>query len=287
MQTVFVAGATGYLGKYLISEFHRRGWRVIALVRDKKKASQLNLAADVLLQAQATHPETLQNQLQGVDLVVSSLGITRQRDGLDYRDVDYQANINILHEALRAKVPQFAYVHVLNAADMLDVPLVAAKQAFVNELQAAPICSTVIAPSGFFSDMTDFIAMARTGRIWLFGQGNLKLNPIHGADLAQALADATEGEQSWLNIGGPETFSHRELAQLAFEALEKPAKITAVPDAVRRLVLRTLPHIGFSKLTGPLRFFFTAMGMNMVGEPHGKHTLAEHFRQEITEQRRN
>lgn len=28
MQTVLVAGATGYMGRYLVSELHRRGYRV-------------------------------------------------------------------------------------------------------------------------------------------------------------------------------------------------------------------------------------------------------------------
>jgi len=283
MQTVLVAGATGYLGKYLLKEFHQRGYRVVALVRDKDKAKRLNLAADEILQAEVTRPETLKNQLQGVDLVVSSLGITKQQDGLAYRDVDYQANVNLLREALRANVPQFAYVHVLNAAKMLDVPLVAAKQAFVDELQAAPIRSSVLAPSGFFSDMADFLTMARAGRVYLFGDGQLQLNPIHGADLAHALADATSQNKSWLNIGGPETFSHRELAQLAFESLDKKSKITCLPDSVRRLALRALPYLSQLKMAGPAQFFLTAMGMDMVGEPHGKRTLAEHFKREATQ----
>ena len=35
----------------------------------------------------------------GIDTVISTLGITRQKDGLTYLDVDYQANLNLLNEA--------------------------------------------------------------------------------------------------------------------------------------------------------------------------------------------
>ena len=72
----------------------------------------------------------VRRQLEGADLVVSALGITRQRDGLSYRDVDYQANANLLGEALRAGVPRFGYVRVLHAEQMLHVPLVRAKHDF-------------------------------------------------------------------------------------------------------------------------------------------------------------
>jgi uncharacterized protein YbjT (DUF2867 family) len=90
---VLVAGATGYLGRHLCAEYARRGHHVTALVRDAARAEGL---ADILVEAEATRPETLAGLMDGVDLVVSSLGITRQADGLGYREVDYQANLNLL-----------------------------------------------------------------------------------------------------------------------------------------------------------------------------------------------
>jgi len=35
--------------------------------------------------------------------------------------------------------------------------------------------------------MADFLEMAKDGRVYLFGDGNLKLNPIHGEDLASEI----------------------------------------------------------------------------------------------------
>jgi uncharacterized protein YbjT (DUF2867 family) len=175
MNTVFVAGATGYLGRHIVRQYMSRGWHVRALVRNAETARASGLNATTFVEAEATRPDTLIKTMEGVDLVISALGITRQRDGLTYRDVDFQANLNLLDEALRAGVARFAYVHVLNAEQMAQVPLAAAKQAFADELKAAPIESTIIAPSGFFSDMSDFLNMARRGRVWLFGSGLLGL----------------------------------------------------------------------------------------------------------------
>ena len=97
--------------------------------------------------AQATEPGTLEGVMDGVGLVVSALGITRQADGLGYREVDYQANVNLLREAEAAGVGRFAYLHVLHADRMGHVPLVAAKAAFVEALHASPLPATVIAPT--------------------------------------------------------------------------------------------------------------------------------------------
>ena len=275
MKTVLVAGATGYLGRYLCAEYARRGWYVTALVRSRARAS--DLTADQLVEAEATVPATLQGIMEGADLVVSALGITRQADRLSYRDVDYQANLNLLLEAERAGVGRFAYVHVLNADAMRHVPLVAAKAEFVQALQASPLPSTVIAPSGYFSDMGDFLSMARSGRVWLFAPGTRRINPIHGADLAAATADATDAGMAWRDVGGPETFTHIELAHLAAAAVGRPPRVTLLPDWLRRLTLRLLPMVSPRRIHGPAQFFLTAMGMDMVGQACGTRRLKDHF----------
>ncbi|MEQ8367664.1 MAG: SDR family oxidoreductase [Roseicyclus sp.] len=275
MQTVFIAGATGYLGRYLCSEYRRRGWRVTALVRDAERAQDLD--ADTLIEAEATRPQTLAGVMTGAELVISALGITRQADGPGYWDVDYQANLNLLIEARRAGVKRFAYVHVLNAAEMRQVPLVAAKSAFVQVLRESDIAATVIAPSGYFSDMADILAAARFGRMWLFRSGTHRINPIHGADLAAASADAIAQGRGWLDVGGPDVFSQADLAQAAFAALGKPAKITWLPDWIRRAVLVLLPRLTPRRIHGPAQFFLTAVGLDMVGAPHGTRHLEAHF----------
>lgn len=275
MKRVLIAGATGYLGRYLCAEYQRRGWHVTALVRQKSSAA--DLAADTICVAEVTWPETLDGVMENIDLVVSTLGITRQADGVGYWDVDYQANVNLLEEALRSDVPRFVYVHVLNADRMKDVPLVAAKSAFVRKLQQSPIQVTIIAPTGYFSDLADFLSMAKAGRVWLFGQGHQRINPIHGADLAAATFDAADRHADWVDVGGPDTFTLTEIARLCFAVLDRHERITYLPDVLRRLILRVLPRIAPRKIAGPAQFFLTASSINMTAAPYGHHRLVEHF----------
>lgn len=279
MKRVFIAGATGYLGRFLCQEYQHRGWHVTALVR--KTSKDVYLSADRIVEAEATWSETLKGTMDDIDLVVSALGITRQTDGVGYWDVDYQANVNLLEEALGSNVARFTFVHVLNADRMESVPLVAAKAAFVRRLQSADIRSTVIAPTGYFSDMGDFLKMAKAGRVWLFGNGRHRINPIHGADLAVAIFDAVRDGAVWAEIGGPETFTQNDLAKLCFENLRTRPRITHLPDVLRRLTLRILPSIAPRRIAGPAQFFLTAGAMNMTAPPTGTRKLVDHFKSQV------
>ena len=146
------------------------------------------------------------------------------------------------------------------------------------DLRASKLPSSVIAPSGFFSDMGDFLAMARSGRVWLFGDGAFRINPIHGADLAVTCVDALDDERRGIDVGGPETLTWREVAAMAFQVRGKPVKITTVPRWFLARII-SLTRV-FSRHKAELMAFFTTMGTrDVVGPPTGTHTLDAHFRE--------
>ena len=94
-----------------------------------------------------------------------------------------------------------------------------AKERFVEQLQASGTEYCIIRPNGFFSDMTEFYTMAKKGRVYLFGNGELKTNPIHGEDLAAVCVEAIDKSDQEIKVGGPETLTHNEIATLAFETV--------------------------------------------------------------------
>jgi len=55
--------------------------------------------------------------------------------------------------------------------------------------------------------MSEFYAMAQKGRIYIFGNGEQKTNPIHGEDLAAVCVDAIDGLDHDIRVGGPEALS--------------------------------------------------------------------------------
>jgi uncharacterized protein YbjT (DUF2867 family) len=277
MSRVLVAGATGYLGGFVCRELENRGHVVRALVRSPRTLDGLWGSTDEIVRGEVTKPETLTGLCDGVDVVFSSVGITRQKEGLSFRDVDYQGNVNLLHEAQRAGVRRFVYVSAFNGPQLRHLEIIDAHEAFVDELKLSGIDRAVLRPTGYFSDMGEILTMARKGRVWLIGDGSSRVNPIHGADLAAACADAVEGGPAAIDVGGPEVLSWNEAAELAFAVLGRSARISHVPERLTWAVVRLLRLV--NRHQGELLAFFTTMATTDVVAPAcGQHTLEAHFR---------
>jgi uncharacterized protein YbjT (DUF2867 family) len=278
MKRVLVAGATGYLGGFVAQEFKRQGHFVRALARSTEKLDRLDPLPDEIVKGEITCPETFENVCNGIDVVFSSIGITKQKDGLTFRDVDYQGNKNLLDVALRAGVRKFIYVSVFNGPNLPHLDIVRAHEDFVEELRSSGINFAVLRPTGYFSDMSPFFEMAKKGRVYLVGDGSKKMNPIHGADLAKCCVNALDKEESEIDIGGPEVMTYREMAELAFRTLGRPARITALPVWVMKTAVAAAKVV--NKHQGELlAFFTTAMSSDVVAPTTGTRRLDAHFKE--------
>ena len=279
-ETVLLAGATGYLGNYIAQELIRRNIPVKIIARRPEKIEHLKGENREIIRAEVTQPETLEGLCNEVTTVISTVGITRQKDGLTYMDVDYQANLNLLNEAKKAGVKKFIYVSAINGDKYRQLKIFQAKEAFVDALKNSGLDYTVMRPNGFFSDMHDFLDMAKGGRVYLFGDGHFQMNPIHGEDLAQVCVDAIFSDAKEIAIGGPDNLSQNELASLALKAWNKPIKIAHLPDWIRRLTISLVRTFTSSKTYGPIEFFLTLMANDQLAPNYGKHHLEDFFNQE-------
>ena len=290
MQKVFVAGATGYLGKFVTRELKKRGHWVRALARNPKKLSQrgkfLEPAVDQFIDdvftGEVTKPETLSGVCEGIDVVFSSVGITRQKDGLSFKDVDYQGNKNILNEALKSGVKKIIFVSVFGGEQLRHLAIAEARESFVDELKASGIDYTIMRPTGYFSDMSEILQMALKGRVYAIGKSENRMNPIHGADLASACADAIDTSETEFPLGGPEAYNQQELAEIAFRAAGKPVKVTTVPLGLMKAAIGIIRI--FSKHNADLFDFFVTASQSEADAPkYGTHLLEDYYN-EIAEE---
>ncbi len=278
-QRVLVAGATGYLGQFVAREFKRRGHYVRALARSRQKLDHMKDELDEIIVAEVTKPDSIRNLCDGIDVVFSSIGITRQKDKLTFRDVDYQGNRNLLEVAQQAGVRKFMYVSVFNGSNLLHLAIVRVHEDFIDVLKASGMDYAVLRPTGYFSDMGEFLKMARKGRAYLIGRGSKRINPIHGADLAVTCVDAIDGERQEIDVGGPEVLTYREIAELAFQSLGKRVRISSLPPWLMRLVV-SVTKIFNKHQAELLAFFTTAMTSDAVAPAVGTHSLKAHYERE-------
>ena len=282
---VLVAGATGYVGKFVVQEFKRRGYWVRVLTRSIERlekngpftapAIRRNMVDDVFV-GEVTQPETLAHIMDGIDIVFSSIGISRQQDGLSFEQVDYQANRNLLDLSEAAQVKKFIYVSMQGAEKIRELAITDAHERIVEDLKNGPLDYSIIRPCGFFSDMGITLDMAYKGRVYLVGDGNNKMSPIHGADIASICVDAAEYAIPEVEAGGPEVMTQREAALMAFDVVGKPSKISVIPLWLARLLVKLIRL--FSKQFGDLaEFIVTAGEIDGVGDPLGKRELRGYF----------
>ncbi len=277
---VLVAGETRYLGKYIVRELKKRGYWVRVLIRKEEQKKAFNSVDDFFV-GQITEPNTLKGVTKDIDWVFTTIGITRQKDGVTYMDVDYQGNVNLLKESLIEKVERFQYSAAINGDKLRHLKIFEAKEKFVDELKVSKINYSIMRPNGFFSDMSDFLSMAKNGRVYLFGNGNFKLNPIDGEDLAKVCIDNMENEILEESVGGIDMFTQNQLAELALNAWEKPIKISHLPDWTRRLTIWFLRTFTSSKTYGPIEFFLTAMADDNIANKYGSKRLKDLFELQI------
>lgn len=290
--TILVAGASGYLGRYAVAEFARRGYRVKALVRSKAALDSpgpnmepaiSELIDDVVI-ADASKPETLENSCKGVDFVFSCMGLTKPQEGITNEMVDHLGNRALLNDAIRHGVRKFIYVSVFSAEKMPDIAVVQAHEAFVTDLKASTMPHTVIRPTGFFSDMGMFFSMVRSGHMFMLGEGTNRVNPIHGADLAAICADGITSDKQEICAGGPDIFTFRETVALAFKALDKEPWITPIPMWIGEAAL-FITGLFSQNLAAMVSFAVAVSRIDTVAPATGTHHLAA-FYEELAKQTR-
>ncbi|WP_028975267.1 SDR family oxidoreductase [Spirochaeta cellobiosiphila] len=278
MKKILLAGATGYLGGHILDKLSTSSYDYKVLVRSPGKLDESLKGTDKVILGEVTKKKTLEGCCQDIDIVISSIGITRQKDGLTYYDVDYQGNKNLLEEAVKSGVKKFIYISALNAPKYRELKILDAKEKFVDDLKQSGIAYQVIRPNGFYSDITEIFNMAKNGRVYLLGNGEQLANPISGEDLGEYVLSQIESSDTDLDIGGPQVLSQNEIAKLAFDALGKKTRISYMPVGMAKFIIKVLHLFTSMKTYGPIEFFLTVMTVDMVAPPTGQITLGDYFK---------
>jgi uncharacterized protein YbjT (DUF2867 family) len=285
LRRVLIAGATGYLGKFAAQVFKERGYHVRVLTRSEKRLNEPGPFTapglskddvDEIFVGEISKPETLVGLLDDIDLVFSAVGISRQRDGLTFEQVDYQCNKNLIDLCQESSVKRFVYVSMQGAEDIMQLAITRAHEKVVDALKTSGMEYRIVRPCGYFSDMGAVLDMAKRGRVYLVGEGNNQMTPIHGRDLAHVCVDTAEADELEVEAGGPDKLTQRETAELAFDVVGKPTKITVIPMwlAFGLVKLIGLLSTQFGDLA---EFIVTAGEIDGVGPKRGTTTLRSYF----------
>jgi uncharacterized protein YbjT (DUF2867 family) len=232
----------------------------------------------------ALAPATLAGVLDGCEAVISCLGasvspsLAAGRRG--YLAVDLPANRALADAAKAAGVSRFVYVSVAGHEEpgAAELAYYRAHEQVVAHLEAIGLEHAIVRPTGFFSAFEEYVAMARRGRVPMIGDGSARSNPIADADLARVCVELLDGAASDRTVGGPDVLSRREIIELAFAAVERPAKIARVSPGLFRAAARMI-GLFVPRLGELLPFVVHVSTRDVIVPIAGTHRLVDAFRE--------
>lgn len=226
---VVLAGAYGNLGADIFRSLVKEGHEVVAL-----DMAQRDIGVDknfTFRKVDVTKPETLKGTCDGADVVITTVGLTKTSATVTNYEIDYQGNLNLLNEAKKAGVKNFTYISVIKADKAPDVPMLHAKYLFEEELKKSGLTYVIHRPTGYFYDIVKvFRPMIEKGEVTLLGKKPVHANVISTEDFGEFIVKHMMDENKSYNVGGKETYSYEEIANMCFEAAGKPAVIKRAPE---------------------------------------------------------
>ena len=226
-----------------------------------------------------TRPETMRGLCDGADVVITTVGLTKASDSVSNYDIDYKGNLNLLEESVKAGVKNFAYISVIKADMAPNVPMLHAKYLFEEKLKKSGLNWVIFRPTGYFYDIVKvFRPMVEKGEVTLLGKKPVHANVISTSDFADFIVKHMCDNEKIYNIGGKETYSYEQIAEMCFAAAGKEPVIKHVPPFVFDILI----FINKRKKNGKdaiLRFSKWTLTEEMVGDTvYGDMSFAEYIR---------
>ena len=240
MSRVFLAGATGYIGRHVARELVERGHEVICFVRDPRAALP---GAEVQV-GEVTDPDSLTTGFANrrFDAVISCLA-TRGGGVRDSWLVEHQANLNLLKAGQSAKIERFILLSAI-CVQKPHLEFQRAKLAFEHALIDSGVLHSIVRPTAFFKSLSGQVEKVKAGKPFLvFGDGELtRCKPISERDLARFIVDRLDDPQSAiLPVGGPDApITPKAQGELLFELLGRPPKLKRIPVRMFDPIIATL-----------------------------------------------
>ncbi|MEL6297900.1 MAG: complex I NDUFA9 subunit family protein [Pseudomonadota bacterium] len=252
LATVF--GGSGFIGRYVVRELAKRGWRVRAAVRRPDLAGHLQpmgFPGQIQpVQANLRYPKSVAAAVEGADAVVNLVGILAASGKQTFEALQTRGAAEVAKAATAAGADQMVQVSAIGAdlkgRAAYAVTKAKGEQAVLNAFPSAVVLrpSIVFGPEDeFFNRFAEMATMAPL--LPLIGGGKTKFQPVYVGDVADAVVAACEGRAApgtTYELGGPEVLSFRTLLDRIQEWSDRDRGYAPLPFWAAKLMgLMTAP----------------------------------------------
>lgn len=237
---VTVFGGSGFLGRYVIRALVAKGWRVRAAVRNPHTAHELKVIGDVgqvqLMQANLRFPNSVTQAVQGADAVVNLVGVLFEAGRQSFEALHATAPDTIGAACTAANIRNVCHVSAIGADVDSESDYARTKGEGESNLRALIPTADILRPSIVFGTEDEFFnrfakMTAFAPALPLIGGGQTKFQPVFVEDVAMAVAESvTRGTTgTTYELGGPKTYTFKELLRFMLDTIDKKRLLLPVP----------------------------------------------------------
>jgi len=254
---ILLTGATGLIGGELLPQLLEEGHEVRALVRDPRRLGAERVNVRIAL-GDLADAFSLRHALRGVDTVIHLAATIRDQPSGTIEELNGLATVRLLRAAERVGVERFVFFSALNATEFQRTRFFRSKALAERAVLAAPLESTVFAPSIVYGFADPWIELLRRLSalpvVPVSGSGRALYQPIWARDAARCVVSALGGTRAngggrdpaaprRYELSGPQTLSYDAIVEAVTEALGRRRRLLHLPLPVVRAGLRALELI--------------------------------------------
>ncbi|MDQ7041661.1 MAG: NAD(P)H-binding protein [Rhodothermus sp.] len=263
---VYLTGATGFVGRYVLQALRAAGHQVRCLVRRPDQNLPLEGPGIEKVAGDLLQPETFAGTLEGCEAVVHLVGIIAEkpRQGITFDAVHRRGTLHIVEAARQAGIERFIHMSANGARPDGTTAYQTSKWAAEAIVQQAGFSHwTIFRPSIIFGDPRgaplEFVSQLARQLVRpfpvlpVFGDGQYRLQPVAvevvAAAFTQALTKAEARGQIYC-VAGPIALTYNEILDIIARALYGRTKPKLhLPLTPVRLLVGTLGRLGLLPIT--------------------------------------
>ena len=243
-----IFGGSGFVGRYVVRELAKRGWRVRVAVRRPHLAQFLRPMGAVgqvqLAQANIRYPASVMEALNGADAVVNLVGVLFQEGKQNFDALQSAGAETIAKLAADAGIENFVQVSAIGANPESESLYARTKGEGEQAVRTAIPGATVLRPSiifgpedGFFNKFAEMSSFSPA--LPLIGGGKTKFQPVYVDDVADAVCAALanpDARGGTYELGGPRVYTFKELLQLMLSETHRKRILAPLPFSLASTV---------------------------------------------------
>jgi NADH dehydrogenase len=258
---LLITGATGYIGRHLVSGLVERGEHPRCLVRNVQRAKNILPAEKVeLVPGDTTQPASLEAAVRGIGTIVHAAFITadhKQSTANEYEKTNVEGTANLIRAAKAAGVQRTVEISGLGTKPDKPGSYMQGRYLAEKMLIDSGLNWTIIRPSVLFGKDAPFIKglvdLIHTAPVLpLIGGGKTMFQPIYVEDVVsviiKVLEDPARTNGHIYTIGGPAYYSFSQVFDILLNAMHTnrlkvyaPTPLVGVGAAVMQAVLPKPP----------------------------------------------